>query len=134
MIESLNWVYLLAALAAIETGGQDDGVVGKAGEISAYQILPGLWQQHLPLEKYLYTDRQVATRVAKSILAGRVNEFCAKHNRFPTSCEVYALWHRPGLLEQRGWADMPALVKDRCQRFANLVELYESRGYAVKAH
>jgi len=41
---------LLAAIAERETGGAWNGHAGRAGEVSAWQITPAVWRQHMGVQ------------------------------------------------------------------------------------
>ncbi len=104
----------LAALSMIETG-DNDHMVGRAGEISRYQILKREWQSVTNSTRY--TDPTTAKAVALILVEKRTQAFQAAHQRPPTNYEFYALWNAPSqALEQR----ISPRVSERCQRFANL--------------
>lgn len=87
----------LAALSHIESRG-NDAAVGKAGEVTRYQICPKLWKESLLGFKTLVArpqDDRVARLVASDIWHKRVIAFTLKHNRQPDLEELYLLWHRP---------------------------------------
>jgi hypothetical protein len=106
----------LTALSMIETG-HNDRMVGKAGEISRYQIRKSVWRR--VTRSTHYTDPRLATRVAARIIKDRVERFKGVYGREPNHFEFYALWNAPtqilhGRISRR--------VAERCQRFANLCE------------
>ncbi len=104
----------LAALSMIETGNNDH-MVGRAGEISRYQILKREWRSVTNSTRY--TDPVTAKAVALILLDRRTQAFQAVHQRPPTNYEFYALWNAPSqALERR----ISPRVGERCQRFANL--------------
>ncbi len=104
----------LACLSMIETG-DNDRVVGRAGEISRYQILKRAW--HSVTNSTRYTDPATAKVVAVRLIEQRVRAFQAAYGRPPTDFEFYGLWNAPGqVMEQR----VSRRVAERCQRFANL--------------
>jgi hypothetical protein len=106
----------LSALSMIETGN-NDRVVGKAGEISRYQILRPEW--HRVTRSVNYTNPQVARTVASRLADQRVRAFQAVYKRAPTHEEFYALWNAPRrLMDGR----LNARIAERCRRFANLCE------------
>jgi hypothetical protein len=103
-----------SALSMIETGN-NDRVVGKAGEISRYQILRPEW--HRVTRSVNYSNPQIARIVAERLADQRVRVFKAAYNRLPTHEEFYALWNAPRrLLEGR----LNKRIAERCRRFANL--------------
>src|SRR5882724_10057844 len=64
------------ALAMIESGG-DDHAIGRAGEISRYQILPELWLAGNP------ADASNALANAQRIISPRIAVFAKSHGRMP---------------------------------------------------
>jgi len=106
----------LGALSMIETGN-NDRMVGRAGEISRYQILKNEWRSVTNSTRY--TDPATAKAVTELLLARRVERFHATYHRTPTNFEFYALWNAPGqVLEGR----VSKRVAERCGRYANLCE------------
>ena len=106
----------LEALSMIETG-DNDRVVGRAGEISRYQILKQEWFSITNSARY--TDPKTAKAVTLRLLERRVKAFETKFNRPPTHFEFYALWNAPGQVLQ---GRISRRVAERCERFANLCE------------
>lgn len=107
----------LSALSMIETG-DNDRVVGRAGEISRYQILKQEWRR--VTSSRAYTNPQIAKSVARNILDQRVRAFEQRFGRPPTDFEFYGLWNAPSQVMQRR---VSSRVAERCQRFANLCEV-----------
>jgi hypothetical protein len=106
----------LAALSMIETGN-NDRMVGRAGEISRYQILKREWRSVTNSTRY--TDPETARAVTLTLLDRRLQAFRAVYNRQPTNVEFYALWNAPTqVLEGR----VSRTVAERCRRYANLCE------------
>src|SRR5881296_3586966 len=106
----------LAALSMLETG-DDDRVVGRAGEISRYQILKREW--HSVTNSVRYADPATARAVTLTLIDRRVKAFRATFNRNPNDFEFYGLWNAPGqVLERR----VSHRVADRCRRYANLCQ------------
>ena len=116
----------LFALGAIETGNNDNEI-GQAGEVSRYQIMPSVWK-HYNHSSY-YDDPQVSRTVAQQHWSSLRASFMKKTGREPDNFDMYVLWNtcygyyasrsfQPGRLD-------PA-VRDRAQRFVNLVERGES--------
>lgn len=106
----------LQALSMIETGN-NDRMVGRAGEISRYQILKREW--HSVTNSVRYTDPQTARAVTLRLLERRIGSFVARFNRPPSHFEFYALWNAPTQVMERR---ISPRVAERCQRFANLCE------------
>jgi hypothetical protein len=106
----------LSALSMIETGN-NDRMVGRAGEISRYQILKREWRSVTSSTRY--QDPETAKAVTLKLLDRRVQAFQAAYNRQPTNFEFYALWNAPAqVLEGR----VSRVVAERCRRYANLCE------------
>jgi hypothetical protein len=106
----------MSALSMLETA-DNDRIVGKAGEISRYQIKKDQW--HSVTGSRNYTDPSVAKGVAKALLEKRTRLFVEKFGRLPNDFEFYGLWNAPSqVLEAR----VSRTVASRCERFANLCE------------
>ena len=101
------------ALAMVESGC-DDRAVGRAGEISRYQIRRELWPGGNPL------DANVALANARLIMSPRVAEFEQTHGRAPDDFEFFVLWNAPAQINH----PHPA-VAERAWRFVNLVGFVE---------
>lgn len=99
------------ALAMLESGGGDH-TVGRAGEISRYQIRRELWPGGNPL------DSRVSLANAQRIMDARVAEFERSNGRAPDDFEFYVLWNAPAQINH----PHPA-VAERARRFVNLVGL-----------
>jgi len=106
----------LAALSMIETGN-NDRMVGAAGEISRYQILKKVW--HSVTNSTRYTDPVTARAVTVQLLDRRVQSFRATYHRDPTNTEFYGLWNAPGQVLGRR---VSRTVAERCRRYSNLCE------------
>jgi hypothetical protein len=111
----------LAALSMIESGNNDH-MVGRAGEISRYQIIKSEW--HSVTKSAQYTDRETARVVTLRLMEKRVQNFVASFNRPPTNFELYGLWNAPSQVMQ---GRISRRVAERCQRFANLCDLFQPR-------
>ena len=109
------------ALGMIETGNDDRGV-GRAGEISRYQIHPAVWKAYCASRDY--QNPEVSLEVARQHWATLSNYFKEKTTREPTDFDMYVLWNtRYGYYAGKGFDPrrLPRLVSDRAQRFVNLV-------------
>jgi hypothetical protein len=110
----------LEAISMIETGN-DDRAVGRAGEISRYQIKPRLWHQYT--DSSAYRDPRVASWVAAQHLQDLETAFRAKTGREPTDFDRYVLWNG-GLTYYARLHFSPHAVKpvirERAQRYVNL--------------
>lgn len=107
----------LAALSMIETG-DNDRAVGRAGEISRYQILKREWRSVTNSTRY--TDPATARAVTRQLLAAREARFRLLYRRAPTAFEIYALWNAPGQVFK---GRLSPVVTGRSHRYANLVAL-----------
>jgi hypothetical protein len=106
----------IAALSMIETAN-NDRMVGRAGEISRFQILKSEWRSVTNSTRY--TDVATAKAVTEQLLARRLEKFRATYSRNPTNFEFYALWNAPTqVLDGR----VSRRVAERCRRYANLCE------------
>src|SRR5262245_17970472 len=104
----------MSALSMLETGN-NDRMVGRAGEISRYQVLKSEWRS-VTSSKH-YRDPELARQVTLRLLDQRMDKFARIYHRSPTDFEFYALWNAPGqILNGR----ISRTVAGRAQRFANL--------------
>lgn len=111
----------LFALGMIETGNDDRGV-GRAGEISRYQIHPIVWKAYSNSREY--QNPGVALEVASQHWAALSSYFKEKTAREPSDFDMYVLWNtRYGYYAGKGFDPrrLPRLVSVRAQRFVNLV-------------
>ena len=123
---SLEASPLRDALAMIETGasspvvGDPDHVIGGSGEVSRFQIMPGVWKAYTKSRNH--TNPEVAWTVTRRILADRVGRFEKATGRPPEPIEVYLLWNKPGHFEGVGYRleRVSLIYRDRAQRFQNL--------------
>ncbi|HEX3889445.1 MAG TPA: hypothetical protein VHX90_01225 [Verrucomicrobiae bacterium] len=97
-----------AALSMIESGN-DDHAIGRAGEISRFQIRRDLWIGGDP------RDARLALINARSLMAVRVEIFAQRFHRQPSDFEFYVLWNAPAQIAQPH-----VVVAERARRFANL--------------
>jgi hypothetical protein len=116
----------LFALGAIETGNNDNEI-GQAGEISRYQIMPSVWK-HYSHSSY-YENPQVSREVAQQHWSSLRASFKKKTGREPDNFDMYVMWNTCyGYYASKGFhpARLDPVVRDRAQRFVNLVERGES--------
>jgi hypothetical protein len=116
----------LFALGAIETGN-NDSEIGQAGEVSRYQIMPSVWK-HYSHSSY-YDNPQVSRAVAQQHWSSLRASFKKKTGREPDNFDMYVLWNTCyGYYANKGFqpARLDPAVRDRAQRFVNLVERGES--------
>lgn len=116
----------LEAISMIETG-DNDRAVGKAGEVSRYQLLPKTWRHYTSSRGY--TDPTVATEIARQHLTVLEAEFRARTGRDATDFDCYVLWNA-GLhyYAKVGFnADRVARsIRERAERFVNLRQIHDS--------
>jgi hypothetical protein len=116
----------LFALGAIETGNNDNEI-GQAGEVSRYQIMPSVWK-HYSRSSY-YDNPQVSRAVAQQHWSSLRASFKKQTGREPDSFDMYVLWNTCyGYYASKGFhpGRLDSAVRDRAQRFVNLVERGES--------
>ena len=117
----------LSALSMFETG-DDDKMVGKAGEISRYQVLKAEWSSVTTSKNY--RDPNVAKQVTLKLLQQRTERFKELRKRNPTDFEFYALWNAP---TQAFTGRISRVVAERSHRFANLCNLNNTTVAGLKA-
>jgi len=110
------------ALGQIESGSQDKAV-GKAGEVSRFQILPGMWNGIIyrhGLGSVNSQSEAEAWVVVKTWLAWNMRPL----TKYRPS-QIYALWHRPDKFRRARYrlSSLTRREQDRCRRFANLYEM-----------
>jgi hypothetical protein len=104
------------ALSQVESG-DNDFAIGRAGEISRYQIRRELWQHATATPLSQATNSTVAFSVARTIAKIRSENFQQTYHRPPTDIEFYILWNAPGEI------DHPSnRVRSRATLYANLVQ------------
>ena len=108
----------LSALSMLETGN-NDRMVGRAGEISRYQILKAEWRS--VTNSVRWTDPAVSKAVTLALLERRVAQFRARHHRDPSDFEFYVLWNAPAHVLVR--SQVSKVVAERAQRYANLCSI-----------
>ncbi len=116
----------LFALGAIETGNNDNEI-GQAGEVSRYQIMPSVWK-HYSHSSY-YDNPQVSRAVAQQHWSSLRASFKKKTGREPDNFDMYVMWNTCyGYYASKGFQPgrLDPVVRDRAQRFVNLVERGES--------
>jgi len=114
------------ALGMIETAN-NDAEIGGAGEISRYQIMPSVWKHYSNSRSYQNPD--VSLEVARQHWSALYAAFMKQAHREPTDFDMYVLWNtRYGYYASKGFspARLHPVVRDRAQRFTNLVERGES--------
>ena len=112
---------LFFALGMIESGNDDRGV-GRAGEVSRYQIHPAVWRNYS--ESREYQNPGVSLQVARQHWNYLATYFRDKTGREPAPFDMYVLWNsRFGYYARKEFnpARVSAVVRERAQRFVNLV-------------
>jgi len=110
------------ALGMIETGN-NDRAVGGLGEVSRFQIMPSVWKHYSTSRNY--RNPGISAAVAGQHWMSLYGYFKQQTGREPTDFDMYVLWNtRYGYYAVRGFspARLSPVVRDRAQRFANLVE------------
>ena len=108
-----------AALAQIESGNNDHAL-GLAGEVSRYQIRPGVWHRYASASAN-WRNAEQSLPIAKAAMRDRCAAFQRTFRRPPTDFEFYVLWNAPGQIRKPSQA-----VTKRAQRFCNLVKSDQS--------
>ena len=103
-----------SALSQIESG-DNDRAVGRAGEISRYQIKPRVWERYAP-PKADWEKPQDSLGVVKNAMQARCRGFERVFHRAPNDFEFYVLWNAPAQIRHPTKS-----VSDRAKRFCNLV-------------
>ena len=114
------------ALGMIETGNQDDEI-GRAGEVSRYQIMPSVWKHYSGSSRY--QNPEVSLEVARQHWTALCSSFKQLAHREPSDFDIYVLWNtRHGYYASKGFdpARLHPVVRDRARRFVNLLERGDS--------
>lgn len=114
------------ALGMIETANNDDEI-GGAGEVSRYQIMPSVWRHYSSSRNY--QNPRVSLEVAQQHWTALHTFFQQHAHREPTDFDMYVLWNtRYGYYASKGFnpARLNPVVRDRAQRFVNLIQRGES--------
>lgn len=112
---------LFFALGMIESGNDDRGI-GRAGEVSRYQIHPAVWKAYSTSTDY--RNPEVSAEVARRHWNYLTNYFRGYAGREPTPFDMYVLWNtRFGHYARKGFAPgrLSSILRDRAHRFVNLV-------------
>ena len=107
-----------SALSQIESG-DNDRAIGRAGEVSRYQILPEVWGRFAD-RNAKWENSKEALGVAKEAMQERCDGVERSNQRPPTDFEFYVLWNAPGQIQRPS-----AAVAERAQRFCNLIKKSE---------
>ena len=118
---------LLSALSQIESN-DNDAAVGKAGEISRWQMMPEVWDNATHKPRAMARIYKEALPVARKELESRIGYFRYNLNRDPVPEQVYALWNIGAICFKNMHFDDSLLswrLQATCERFANLVRKLE---------
>jgi len=112
---------LFFALGMIESGNDDRGV-GRAGEVSRYQIHPSVWKGYSSSTDYW--NPEVSADVARQHWNYLTNYFRESAGREPTPFDMYVLWNtRFGHYARKKFdpSRLSSIIRSRANRFVNLV-------------
>lgn len=135
--DQLKW-----ALGQIESGAlsarqeKADFSIGRKREVSRYQILPDEWRRvsaKLGARSSKPERPDHAWRVASTLLQERTEDFIRATKRRPSDFEVYILWNAPGQFARVRYnpKDVSWVVRERAERFSNLVGVAPSKGKVI---
>ena len=105
-----------SALSQLETR-DNDNVIGTAGEVSRYQIKPGLWRRYAKSDAN-WKNPVHALEAAQELMKERCAHFESAFSRKPTDYEFYVLWNAPAQIKRPR-----KVVRERAERFCRLVAL-----------
>ena len=117
----------LDAISMIETGN-NDRAIGRAGEVSRYQILPEVWHQYS--ESIAYGNREISSTVAEKHMLYLETLFRARTGRDATDFDLYVLWNAgAGYYERAGFAAdrVGRVIRERAQRYFNLRHVHPAQ-------
>jgi hypothetical protein len=110
----------LEALSLIESG-DNDAAVGRAGEVSRFQIMPHVWSHYSGSRAF--RNSKVSTEVAAMHLQELTTWFQRRTGRAASDFDVYVLWnagptyyHRIGFKTSR----VNRVISERARRYATL--------------
>lgn len=110
----------LEALSLIESG-DNDAAVGRAGEVSRFQILPRVWSHYSGSRAF--RNVKVSTGVATTHLRELTRWFQQRTGRAASDFDLYVLWnagptyyHRIGFKASR----VNRVISERARRYATL--------------
>jgi hypothetical protein len=127
----------LEAISMIESGN-NDAAVGRAGEVSRYQIRPHVWKQFsAPAERHpaAYGDPATASAVAQRYVDWLGKYYKEATGRAADNFDLYVMWNagaayyrRIGFTKDR----VHPTVRARADRFVNLREMRNVTTAAVQ--
>src|SRR6059036_2541716 len=113
----------LDAISMIESGDNDDAV-GRAGEVSRYQIRPQVWR--LFSQSSEYNNSRVAASVARQHLDWQAKFFLERTGRTADDFDLYVMWNAgPTYYSNIGFARdrVRPFIRNRAQRYVNLRQM-----------
>ena len=117
----------LEALSMIESG-DDDAAIGRAGEISRFQIMPSVWAHYSGSRAF--RDCRVARDVAARHLTELTTWFQNRAGRSASDFDVYVLWNAgPTYYTKVGFktSRVHPVVCERARRYARLRSFVPTR-------
>lgn len=121
----------LDAIAMIETGN-NDFVVGSAGEVSRYQIMPAVWRRYSSASTY--HNVETSSRVAAQHLAALEAAFRTRTGRDATDFDRYVLWNAgETYYAKKGFSAtrVHPVIRERATRFVNLRTMPQAKPVQV---
>jgi hypothetical protein len=103
-----------AALSQLESG-DNDHVVGTAGEVSRFQIKREVWKRYAH-DKANWRNPADSLAVARGVMSDRCADFERRFHRPPTDFEFYVLWNAPAQIHRPSRE-----VRNRAGRFCQLI-------------
>jgi soluble lytic murein transglycosylase-like protein len=113
----------LDAISMIESGN-NDAAVGRAGEVSRYQIRPQVW--HRISQSREYENPRVAEQVAQQHLDWLAKFFSERTGRTADDFDLYVMWNAgPTYYSNIGFSRerVRSLIRNRAERYVNLREM-----------
>jgi hypothetical protein len=113
----------LEAISMIESGNNDDAV-GRAGEVSRYQIRPQVWRTFSQSSEY--NNSRVAASVARQHLDWLAKFFLERTGRTADDFDLYVMWNAgPTYYSNIGFARerVRPFIRNRAQRYVNLRQM-----------
>ena len=121
----------LEAISMLETA-DNDRMVGAAGEVSRYQIMPRVWKQYSSSEAY--SDPAVSSQVAQRHVDWLESFFRSRAGREMTEFDLYVMWNAgPGYYARKNFspAQVAPSVRERAERYANLRSIPATQNLAA---
>ena len=110
-----------SALSMVETGN-NDYIIGVAGEVSRFQIKVSVWREYCALDpRAAGINPFTALNVATAIMQQRCAAFAARFHQQPDDFQWYVLWNRPAVFLSPVIRHLSPVERDRAERFVNLL-------------